>query len=85
MANKNTSDFKVKALTTKNGRDKRTNKAISARLITAERTVTKLEKQIDEGNMEYQEILAQLEVLKKMNPGKLPILAKSTKTEYETK
>ena len=69
MANKNASEAKVKGLTTENGREKRTNKALSTRLITAERIVTKLENHIDEPKMEYQEILAQLEVLKKMSPG----------------
>ena len=85
MANKKASDSKVKSLTTENDREKRTSKALSDRLITAERTVTKLENQIDEVKMDYQEILAQLEILKKRKPVKLPKLANSTKTDAETK
>ena len=54
MANKKASDAKLKSLTTEDGCEKRTSKALYDRLITAERMLTKLEKQIDKGKMNYQ-------------------------------
>mmetsp|Transcript_26271 Transcript_26271/g.31776 ORF Transcript_26271/g.31776 Transcript_26271/m.31776 type:complete len:192 (-) Transcript_26271:913-1488(-) len=50
MSNKRNLDAKVKDLTTNNGCEKRTNKALYGRLITAETTVTKLEKHLDKAN-----------------------------------